>query len=115
MSLNRDSHPERNVAATKKILLACNAGMSTSLLVQKMQAEAKAEGLDYEIAAYPLAQALDHVSEANVLMLGPQIKYALDEAKEAAGDVPVTVIAMADYGRMNAKKVLADATAIMGE
>jgi cellobiose-specific phosphotransferase system component IIB len=25
----------------KKILLACNAGMSTSLLVQKMQAEAK--------------------------------------------------------------------------
>ena len=43
-------------------------------------------------------------------MLGPQIKYAEGDAKEAAdGKVPVRVIAMADYGRMNAKKILADA------
>lgn len=99
----------------KTILLACNAGMSTSLLVQKMQAEAKAQGLDVTIEASPLAQALDKVADADILMLGPQIKYAMSEAEETAGSVPVTVIAMADYGRMNAKKILADAYQIMGE
>jgi PTS system cellobiose-specific IIB component len=102
------------VVHLKKILLACNAGMSTSLLVQKMQAEVKAQGLDVEVAAYPLNQALDHIEGADILMLGPQIKYAKDDAVAAAGDVPVTVIDMADYGRMNAKKVLADAMAIIG-
>jgi PTS system cellobiose-specific IIB component len=98
----------------KKILLACNAGMSTSLLVQKMQKEADAQGLDVEIKAYPLAQALEHIADASVLMLGPQIRYAKADAVTAAGNVPVTIIDMVDYGRMNAKKVLADAMALIG-
>lgn len=100
----------------KKILLACNAGMSTSLLVQKMQKEAKAQGLDVEIKANPLNKALDEVDSADILMLGPQIAYAKKDAeKVAAGRIPVTVIAMADYGRMNGKKILADAMKLMGE
>ena len=42
-----------------KILLACNAGMSTSLLVQKLQKEAASRGLDAEIIANPLNKALE--------------------------------------------------------
>lgn len=100
----------------KKILLACNAGMSTSLLVQKMQTEAKKQGLDVEIKADPLNKALDLIDDADILMLGPQISYAKKDAEDvAAGRIPVTVIAMADYGRMNAKKILADAMKLMGE
>lgn len=100
----------------KKILLACNAGMSTSLLVQKMQAEANKQGLDVEIKADPLNKALDLIDDADILMLGPQIAYAKKDAEDvAAGRIPVTVIAMADYGRMNAKKILADAMKLMGE
>ena len=37
--------------AEKTIMLCCAAGMSTSLLVSKMQASAKEQGLDYEIFA----------------------------------------------------------------
>ena len=93
-----------------KILLACNAGMSTSLLVQKMRKEATSQGIDATIDAEPLGPALEDVQDYDVLMLGPQIKYAEGDAKEAAdGKVPVRVIAMADYGRMNARKILADA------
>lgn len=100
----------------KKILLACNAGMSTSLLVQKMQKEAAAQGIDVEIKADPLNKALDEVETADVLMLGPQIAYAKKEAENiVAGKIPVTVIPMTDYGRMNAKKILADALKLMGE
>ena len=41
-----------------KIMLACNAGMSTSLLVQRMRKEAVAQGLDATIDANPLNKAL---------------------------------------------------------
>ena len=34
-----------------RIMLACNAGMSTSLVVAKMQDAAKAQGKDYKIWA----------------------------------------------------------------
>ena len=68
------------------------------------------------IGAYPLNKALEHVDTADVLLLGPQIAYAKKDAEDvAAGRIPITVIAMADYGRMNAKKILADAMKLMGE
>lgn len=95
----------------KNILLACNAGMSTSLLVQKIQAEAKAQGLDVNISAGPLNNALEKIDTADVLLLGPQISYAKKDDEAAAGSTPVLVIPMVDYGRMNAKKILADAMA----
>ena len=40
----------------KKIVLLCSAGMSTSMLVKKMQAAAEAENYACEIAAYPMAE-----------------------------------------------------------
>ncbi len=98
----------------KTILLACNAGMSTSLLVQKMQKEAANRGIDVQISANPLNKALDAIDTADVLLLGPQIAYAKADAEKRAGSVPVAVIAMVDYGRMNAAKILDDALALIG-
>ncbi|MGM9904871.1 PTS sugar transporter subunit IIB, partial [Lactobacillus sp.] len=43
--------------AEKTIMLCCSAGMSTSMLVKKMQEAAKKDGLDYEIFACPAAEA----------------------------------------------------------
>jgi PTS system cellobiose-specific IIB component len=54
------------------------------------------------------------LTRPDCLLLGPQIAYAKKEAVEAAGDKPVAVIAMVDYGRMNAKKILDDAVKLMG-
>lgn len=101
----------------KRILLACNAGMSTSLLVKKMQDVAAAQGIEAEICAGPLNKTLERLDEggADVLLLGPQIAYARADAEAAAGSVPVLVIEMVDYGRMNAEKILADALAACGE
>ncbi len=94
----------------QKIMLECNAGMSTSLLVQKMQNEAKTRGLDVEIEARPMAEAMEALDTADVLLLGPQIGYARSDFEKAT-DKPVDVIAMVDYGRMNAPKILDDALA----
>ncbi len=94
----------------QKIMLVCNAGMSTSLLVQKMQNEAKTRGLAVEIEARPMAEAMEALDTADVLLLGPQIGYARSDFEKAT-DKPVDVIAMVDYGRMNAPKILDDALA----
>ena len=48
--------------ADKIIMLACSAGMSTSLLVSKMQEAAKEQGKDYEIFAKSVAD-IDHQFE----------------------------------------------------
>lgn len=93
------------------ILIACNAGMSTSLLVQKMRKEAEAEGLDATIEAKPLNKAFESIADCDVFMLGPQIAYARAEAEKFADGKPVVVIPMADYGRMNAKAIIAEAIA----
>lgn len=99
----------------KKIMLVCNAGMSTSLLVQKMQTEAKNRGLDVEIEARPLNEAHDHLAEADVLLLGPQIGYTKgDFEKEVAGRIKVEVINMLDYGRMNAAGIIDQALSLIG-
>ena len=41
----------------KKILLVCNAGMSTSMLVAKMKKAAQADGVEVSIEAKSLADA----------------------------------------------------------
>ncbi len=97
----------------KKIMLCCNAGMSTSLLVQKMQNDAKDRGLDVEIQARPLNEAMDHL-DADVILLGPQIGYVKGDFQKAT-DKPVEVIPMMDYGRMNATGINDFALKLMGE
>ena len=97
----------------RKIMLCCNAGMSTSLLVQKMQKEAATRNLDVEIEARPMNEAMDHIAEADIVLLGPQIGYAKADFQKAT-NVPVEVIPMMDYGRMNAAGIIDHALEVMG-
>jgi len=104
--------------ADKKIMLACAAGMSTSLLVTKMQEAAKAAGKDYEIFAKSTADIDNELSSSekpDVLLLGPQVSFMKNEVKsktDAAG-IPMDVINMMDYGMMKGDKDLATAEALM--
>ncbi len=92
----------------KKILLCCAAGMSTSLLVNKMKAAAEAKGIEVEIWAEPIEKAKTEIPKADVILLGPQIKYAFKDLKAIADESgkPIDVINMVDYGMMNGAKVL---------
>lgn len=104
--------------ADKVIALACAAGMSTSLLVTKMQQAAQAAGKDYEIYAKSVAEIDNMLSgseKPDVLLLGPQVAYMKNEVikKAAAVGVPCDVIKMQDYGMMNGKNVVAAADALM--
>ena len=98
-----------------KILLVCSAGMSTSLMVNKMKDSAKAKGIESEIWAVSDAEAADNLPKAGVLLLGPQVRFLESKMKEIAGDKPVAVIDMMAYGTMNGEKVLEQALSLLGK
>ena len=91
-----------------KILLACSAGMSTSLLVTKMEAAAKESGIEAKIWAISEANIDKEVQNTDVILLGPQVRFMLNKATEIAKpyNVPVEVINMMHYGTCNGKAVL---------
>lgn len=96
--------------ATKNIMLVCSAGMSTSLLVTKMQKAAEETGIDAQIFAAGASDADDVLAErdVDVLLLGPQVRFMKDQFQEKVEekDIPVDVINMQDYGMINGGKVL---------
>ncbi|KRN60607.1 hypothetical protein IV83_GL001443 [Pediococcus inopinatus] len=103
------------IMAEKTIMLVCAAGMSTSLLVSKMQKAAEKEGVDAEIFATAASDANNKLEEKHpdILMLGPQVRYMESNFKSKL-DIPVEVINMQDYGMMNGEKVLAEAFKTIG-
>ncbi len=96
----------------KKILLVCSAGMSTSLLVSKMQKVAEERGLEVEIQAIPQSDVQNHVGKCDVCLLGPQIKFNLESVKSAL-KVPTEVIDMRVYGTANGAAALDAALGMM--
>ena len=92
----------------KKIMLCCSAGMSTSLLVKKMVAEADKRGLEAEIKAYGAAEFDQQVGKYEVVLLGPQVKYMQQDLQKKADahGIKVEPINMMDYGMQKGDKVL---------
>lgn len=57
-----------------KILLVCCAGMSTSMLVQRMDKAAKAKGIKAVIDAVPATQVQKVINDFDIVMLGTPSK-----------------------------------------
>nr|WP_095114578.1 PTS sugar transporter subunit IIB [Streptococcus merionis] len=97
----------------KTILLACAAGMSTSLLVTKMEKAAQEQDEEVKIYAVSVAEVDKELAQnkIDVVLLGPQVRYEeanMKEKLEPLG-IPLAVINMQDYGMMNGAKVLQNA------
>lgn len=100
----------------KNILLVCAAGMSTSLLVNKMKEYAASVGKEVHIEALPVSEANTVIEKADIVMVGPQVRYQLPQVEELAkGRIPVVVIDMKDYGMVNGQAVLTKALELIGE
>ena len=98
----------------RKIVLFCAAGMSTSLLVTKMQQYAAS--IDYEctIAAYPISEAKKHGEDADICLLGPQVRFSLNSIKSQV-TCPVEPIDMKSYGMMDGKGVIEQVKKVLGD
>ncbi|MFB5760874.1 PTS sugar transporter subunit IIB [Paenibacillus medicaginis] len=95
----------------KRITLVCAAGMSTSMLVQKMQKAAQKDSMDVEIRAMSESNFPEYADKTDILLIGPQVGYLEDEFRQKykPKGIKVSVINITDYGMMNGEKVLSDA------
>lgn len=96
-----------------KIVLACAGGLSTGMLVKKMEEAAQNDGLDVTILACGLSELEENIANASIILLGPQVGYQDTEVKKKYPEIPVTVIEMLDYGMMNGEKVLKSALSLV--
>jgi len=89
------------------VLLLCSQGMSTGMLCDRIAAAAKEDGCEIK--------AREHVGKADIILLGPQVRYLKNRIAEMAEGKPVEVIDMMAYGMMDGKKVYNDIKKHMGD
>lgn len=90
-----------------KILLVCSAGMSTSMLVQKMEEYAAANGFEDQIQALSGAEGKGKINEFDVVLIAPQIRFEQKNFQELAKPlgIPVGLIDVRLYGTLNGEGV----------
>ena len=93
------------------VFVACSAGMSTSMLVQKIKKEAEKQQIDLSIESSSLSEAKTKAkkNDYDLLLLGPQVSFMKEEMVEVVdGRFPVKPINQKDYGMMRADNILKD-------
>ncbi|MEZ8825100.1 PTS sugar transporter subunit IIB [Vibrio amylolyticus] len=97
-----------------KIFLCCSAGMSTSMLVSKMKNAADEKGLDCEINAYSITEFEQRLSENDVCLVAPQVKFKFDHFKQRAQEEgkACDLIDMLNYGMMKGDVILDQAVGL---
>ena len=91
------------------ILLCCAAGMSTSMVVRKMQEEAKKQGKNYKIKAVDSELVKLEIKEADVVLIGVKYLFPAVEFLANSYNIPVAIIDQRDYGMCDGLKVLKQA------
>ncbi len=88
----------------KKVLLICAGGMSTSILMKKMEKYAQEKGFTLKIEAVGMNAYTEVCKNYDVILLGPQVSYKKAEIS-AATNKPIDVIAAYDYAIGNADNI----------
>lgn len=97
------------------ILLVCNLGMSTGVMVDKMRKVASSSQRLAEVAvevdAYPESMLNEHIDHYDVVLLGPQIRHKLDTLKSICDEhnTPIEVIETKSYGMADGGAILKQA------
>lgn len=92
----------------KNILLVCGTGASSGFMAKNIRLAAKARNLELNIKARSDAEVEDLIDEIDLLLVGPHLKYMLDDLADIAKPygVPVSIINEDAYGALNGDLVL---------
>ncbi|WP_071440864.1 PTS sugar transporter subunit IIB [Traorella massiliensis] len=90
------------------IILVCEHGASTGMLTTRMQDAAKKLGVEATINAYPYTKLDELIDGADIVLLGPQVRFKKKTFEEKYADkgIEFMVVDTVDYGMMNGEKVL---------
>lgn len=86
------------------ILIVCNAGMSSGILARKMEDASNGEA---KVRAVGVSEYRDKLENVDVILVGPQIRFQLNEIQANAG-IPAITIDLSKYGIMDAEGILND-------
>ncbi|BES65544.1 PTS sugar transporter subunit IIB [Gottschalkiaceae bacterium SANA] len=95
-----------------KVLIVCNGGMSSSILMKKMRIAAEEAEMDVVIEARPNSGLDEEIGKWDVCLLGPQIIYALENVKKILG-IPTASVDTRVYALADGKKALEQAIALI--
>lgn len=96
------------------ILIVCNAGLSTSLLIEKVEKAGAVQSIEVIAEAQPVDDVKSHVADRDVILLGPQVRYKQKQINTLVeGKIPVSVIDMSAYGTMDGEKILNQAISLI--
>lgn len=90
------------------IILLCEYGASTSMVAEKIVQAAEKRGIEAVCTAYSTTEIGNVIDTADVILLGPQVRFRLKKFQDAYKDkgVPMDSMNPADYGRMNGEALL---------
>ena len=89
-----------------KVLLMCANGLSTGILMNKMNQWAKQNNEDLEVKAIPIDDYLSVYKDYDVLLVGPQMRYKIKDVQKAVTDRPSAVINPSDYALGNVENII---------
>ena len=95
----------------RKILLICVGGMSTGILMKKMEKYAAEQGITLQIEAVGMSAYEDVCKSYDVILLGPQVAYKKAEIEQVS-QMPLAVIAAYDYAVGNVANIMKQVEAI---
>lgn len=92
----------------KKVLLTCGAGASSGFMAQRMRQAAADKNIELEVKAVSESELKDYLGEYDILLVGPHLKYKLEELTTVAGEYNVDVQVIDDeiYGKLDGGKLL---------
>lgn len=96
-----------------KILLVCSGGMSTTILMTKMQKYAEEKGFSLKVDACAASACQEKAAEYDVILLGPQIAY---QKTSIAGKVSIPVASMQpqDYAMARCESIFKQVDELLG-
>ena len=96
----------------EKMMIACCSDGTRPVIfkierIDEMEENAAQEkGIETKIWAVGATEVKNHSQDADVILLGPQVRYLEKSIADDANGVPAYLIDMRDYGKMDGKAVL---------
>lgn len=90
-----------------KISLVCATGLSSNMLVDTLKRKADEKKIDCTIKSFAAMDFTAAIEACDVLVLGPQYGYKLEEVEaKAAGKCQIVTLKEYEYGPLEAGNIL---------
>ena len=99
----------------RELIVCCGGGFSSSVLCEKVEEEIERRNLHINVHWRSVVQLENDPVEADCVLIAPQVSPSLERVRENAGDVPVALMDMHDYGTMDARAIVNQALLLMAE